>query len=140
MQRGEVICRSLRTTTTRTHSHTHTPNNTTPKPPHREAADSVPEYDGQKERRESIKEGQEGRKRVTELIRVRKTERGRRRGRGGGGPLSAPHPLLFCREKEKNRVLIGKQGQSPSMRTCEPDLHAHATFTGKATHTHKYSK
>lgn len=67
---------------------------------------------------------------AAELIQVRK--RGRRRGGGRGGPLFAPEPPP-CAAEEKNRLLTGKQGQSPCMSTCGSDLHTHAALTGKKT-------
>lgn len=35
-------------------------------------------------------------------------------------------------------MFTGKQGQSPCMSTCGPDLQTHTTFTGKKTHTHLF--
>lgn len=58
--------------------------------------------------------------------------RGRRGGGGGGGrggPLSALSSPSCAAEDEK--VLTGKQGQSPGRSTCVSDLHAYATLTGK---------
>lgn len=49
-------------------------------------------------------------------------------------PICPSFPPLLQKRKT---VLTGKQGQSPCMHTCVSDLHAHATFTGMETQTHK---
>lgn len=75
----------------------------------------MPEYNRQRERSESIKEGQEGRKRVTELIQVRKTERGgeEEEEKEEEAPYLPPQPLLCCRG-EKQECLQENKGKVPA--------------------------
>ena len=128
LQRGEVICWFLTTTTTHTHTHTHThtvkhtPNNIPqPQNPHTRTErqpDSVPEYDRQKERGEGIREGWEGRKRGYRTnLSEKNTERGEEEGEEEEAPLSpasSPPPLLRRRRRRKTECWQENKSKVPA--------------------------
>lgn len=145
LQRGEVIDWLLTTTTT--HTAMNTPNNNPPpkcrgkkSPSCTMRRNRLLARKWQKKSRGSIKEGK--RKRVTKLIWVRKTqgmkgvwEEGEGVWRKRRPPICPSFPPLL---PDKNRVLTGKQGQSPCMSACVSDLRAHAAFTGTEAQTHAF--